>query len=156
MPTELGGICEYSQFDFSNFAVPTFLGLAAPTGAIRGGRSARKPHVGPKLDQALTKTIKIGVRVKAVGGPCKGIVCHRAGSDRLAGAESENRRRRILSPGVHQMTYRTLERRRQANDRADSQLPAGEEVHALVTFEITRYSVDAAGGYVDLQGMCQG
>jgi len=115
--------------------------LAAPTRAQFEEADPAKAAVGPKLDQALTKTIKIGVRVKAVGGPCKGIVCTVPvpidwPEQKVKIGEED------LSPGVHQMNYRTLGEGAKQMIVQIPQLPAGEEAHALVTFEITRYSVE--------------
>ena len=93
---------------------------------------------GAKLGDALTKKIKIGVRVKAVGGPCRAVTATVPvpidwPEQKVAAGEED------LSPGVHHVTYRTLD-----GGGAKQMviyipnIAAGEEAHVLVTFEITR------------------
>jgi hypothetical protein len=102
------------------------------------GDSAGK---GPQLGDALTKKIKIGVRVKAVGGPIRGITATVPvpidwPEQKVTIGEED------LSPGVHHSTYRTLDGGG-AKQMVISipNIAAGEEAHALVTFEVTRHSL---------------
>jgi hypothetical protein len=96
---------------------------------------------GPKLGSAQTKTIKIGVKIKAVGGPCRGIVASVPiptdwPEQKVKTGEED------LSPGVHHVTYRTLEGGVKQMIITIPTLAAGEEAHALVSFEVTRSSLD--------------
>src|SRR5262249_898442 len=97
--------------------------------------------LGPKLDQALTKTIRIGVKVKAVGGPVKGIV-----ATVPVPIEWPEQKVKIVkedfSAGVHQASYRTVEPGG-AKQMIISipTMTSGEELHAILSLEITRYSV---------------
>ena len=132
----------YSQFDFSNFAVPAFLVPRRADRAQFEEADPAKAGMGPKLDQALTKKIKIGVSVKAVGGPCKGIVCTVPFPIDWPEQKVKIRRgrsfaRRASSELPHAGAGA------EANDRADAATarPAKRRI-ALVTFEITRYSAN--------------
>jgi len=96
---------------------------------------------GPKMGSAQTKTIKIGVKIKAVGGPCRGIVASvpipTDWPEQKVKAGEED-----LSPGIHHVTYRTLEGGVKQMIITIPTLAAGEEAHALVSFEVTRSSLD--------------
>jgi hypothetical protein len=96
---------------------------------------------GPKIDESLTKKIKIGVKVKAVGGPVKGVratipVPLNWPEQKVSLGEED------LSAGVSHPTYRMLD-----NGGAKQMIVtipnivAGEEARALVTFEVTRSSI---------------
>jgi Transglutaminase-like superfamily len=126
---------------FRTSCLIALLCLAAPAWAQFEDADPAKAASGLKLDQALTKKIKIGVKVRAIGGPCKGIVATVPipidwPEQKVVPGEED------LSPGVHQMNYRTLGEGAKQMIVQIPQLPNGEEVHAYVTFEITRYSVE--------------
>jgi hypothetical protein len=95
---------------------------------------------GAKLDQALTKKIKIGVKVRAVGGPCKGIVATFPvpmdwPEQKVKIAEQD------LSAGVHEMKHRMLSGGAKQMIVQIPNLAPGEEARAIITFEVTRHSV---------------
>jgi hypothetical protein len=103
--------------------------------------TASDGKLGPKLDQALTKTIKVGVKVKAVGGPVKGIV-----ATLPIPIEWPEQKVKVVnedfSAGAHQVAYRTVEPggAKQMIVTIPT-MTSGEELHAIVSLEITRYSV---------------
>ncbi|HEY2761644.1 MAG TPA: transglutaminase domain-containing protein [Pirellulales bacterium] len=95
---------------------------------------------GPKLDSAATKQIKIGVRIKASGGPCHGIIC----TVPVPTDWPEQKVKQIqedISPSIRTVSYRTLDGSVKQMIIKIPDLVAGEEAHALVTFEITRASI---------------
>jgi hypothetical protein len=104
-------------------------------------KSAAAGSNGPKMGSAQTKTIKIGLKIKAVGGPCRGIVASvpipTDWPEQKVKAGEED-----LSPGIHHVTYRTLEGGVKQMIITIPTLAAGEEAHALVSFEVTRSSLD--------------
>ncbi len=106
---------------------------AAPNSAMTAGS-------GTQLGDALTKKIKIGVRVKAVGGPVRGVTATVPvpidWPEQTVKTGEED-----LSPGVHHAAYRTLDGggAKQMVITIPN-IAAGEEAHALVTFEVTRHS----------------
>jgi hypothetical protein len=96
---------------------------------------------GPKLDEALTKKIKMGVKLKAVGGPVKGIRATVAvpldwPEQKVKIGEDER------TGGAQAITFRTLD-----NGGAKQMivvvpnLVPGEEAKAILTLEVTRHSV---------------
>ena len=104
-------------------------------------KGAAAADQGPKLGSAQTKTIKIGVKIKAVGGPCRGIVASVPvptdwPEQKVKPGEED------LSQGIHHVTYRTLEGGVKQMIITIPTLAAGEEAHALVSFEVTRSSID--------------
>ncbi|HTQ38454.1 MAG TPA: transglutaminase family protein [Pirellulales bacterium] len=94
----------------------------------------------PKTDQSETSKIQFGVKVKAIGGACRGIVATIPvpldWPEQKVSVDSED-----ISPGVHEMNYRTLQGGAKQMIVTIPVLNAGEEAHALVTFEVTRSSV---------------
>lgn len=94
---------------------------------------------GPKLDQALTKRFKIGVTVRAVGGPCKGIV----GTMPVPTEWPEQKVEQVdedLSPGVRNVHYREIDGGVKQMVINIPNLSPGEEAHAFAIFEVTRSS----------------
>jgi transglutaminase-like putative cysteine protease len=95
---------------------------------------------GPKLGESLTKKMKIGVSVTAVGGTCRGIV-----STVPVPTDWPEQKVTILdedlSPSIHKVSYRTIDGGAKQMVVTMPELRSGEEAHAYVTFEFTRYSL---------------
>lgn len=92
---------------------------------------------GPKLDSLVTKKYKCGVTISARGGPCKGMVATvpipMEWPEQQVQVVSED-----ISPTVKSVTYRTVGGGARQMVIEIPLLPAGEEAHALVTFEVAR------------------
>jgi hypothetical protein len=105
-----------------------------PTASSAQGSNA------PKTDQSQTTKIQFGVRVRAVGGACRGMVATIPvpldWPEQKVSIDSED-----ISSTVHELNYRTLQGGAKQMIVTIPILNAGEEAHALVTFEITRSSV---------------
>ncbi len=103
------------------------------------GTGTSAPGKGPKLDQSVTKKMKFGVSITAVGGTCKGIV-----ATIPVPTEWPEQKVQVLdediSPSVHNVTYRTLDGTVKQMIVSMPELSSGQEAHALVTFQFTRYS----------------
>lgn len=112
---------------------------AGPAGAQFDVGTNTPTDKGPKLDQPLTKKMKLGVSVTAQGGPCKGIVATipfpTDWPEQKVQILDED-----LSPSVHHVSYRTIEGGVKQMVVAMPEIRSGEEAHAFVTFEFTRYS----------------
>ena len=119
------------------FAVAIALFSAAPAFAQFGEEPATK---GARNDKALTQKIKVGIIVTAVGGPIGAMT----GTAPVPFDWPEQKVRvdkEDLSPGVQKIEYKILNSGvRQMVIHVPS-LPAGQEAHALVTFEVTRSSL---------------
>ena len=109
------------------FGTSTALGQfnAAPTDAA-----------GPKLDKPVTVRWKVGVKVRASGGPCAGLfgtipVPTDWPEQQVKVAKEE------ISPAVRRVTYREEGGIKQLLFEIP-QLPAGETATALITFEVTK------------------
>ncbi len=103
------------------------------------GAGAPTSGKGPKLDQPVTKKMKLGVSVTAQGGACKGIVATIAfptdwPEQKVQIMEED------FSPSVHNVSYRTIDGGVKQMVVSMPQLRSGEEAHAFVTFEFTRYT----------------
>jgi hypothetical protein len=97
-----------------------------------------KPH-GIRLDKEVTQHWRVGVRISAVGGPCAGL----RGTIPVPSEWPEQKVRIVneeISPLVRQVSYRNVSGIRQMLF-VIPQLPAGQVVTALVTFEITRSTI---------------
>jgi hypothetical protein len=119
------------------------VGLAIPVAAQFDQAPSAKSGAtdkGPKLDQPATQKVTLGVKIRAIGGPCHGIVAsfpvpmdwpeqkvQIAQQDISAGVHQSPDR--ILSGGVKQMLINI------------PSLAAGEEAHAIITFDVTRNSI---------------
>ncbi|HZZ72284.1 MAG TPA: transglutaminase-like domain-containing protein [Pirellulales bacterium] len=94
---------------------------------------------GARNDKAATQKIKIGIVVTAVGGPVAGLVGTAPvpfdWPEQTVKVDKED-----LSPGVQKIEYKTLNSGVKQMIIHIPTLPAGQEAHALVTFEVTRYS----------------
>ncbi|HEY2882217.1 MAG TPA: transglutaminase family protein [Pirellulales bacterium] len=105
------------------------------------GASGSGAATSQKFGDPLVKKIKIGVKVKAVGGPCKGIVASMPvpiewPEQKVVQGEED------LSHGVQHISYRNLEGGgAKQMVIAIPSLTSGEEAHAIVTFEITRRDI---------------
>ncbi len=98
------------------------------------------PQHGAKLDKALTKKIKIGVSITAVGGPVRGMV----GTIPVPTEWPEQQVRIVdedVTPSVRAITYRMLDAGAKQMVISVPQLKTGEEAHAFITFEVTRHSL---------------
>jgi hypothetical protein len=95
---------------------------------------------GPQLEQATTKKYRCGMRITASGGPCKGIVATipvpMDWPEQQVSVLSED-----LSPTVSTVHYRTVAGGAKQMIMEIPLLPAGEESHALVTFEISKHTL---------------
>jgi hypothetical protein len=95
---------------------------------------------GAKLDKAITKKIKCGVRITASGGPCKGIqatvpVPMDWPEQQVQVLEED------ISPTVKNVTYRLVGGGARQMVVEIPMLPAGQEAHVLVTFEVSKHTV---------------
>ncbi len=94
---------------------------------------------GPKLGQAQTVRMQIGVIVKA-DGPCHGIV-----ATTPVPIDWPEQQVKMLdeetSPQVKKVTYRLIGKTARQMVVEIPQLSAGEEAKALVTFEVTRHTL---------------
>ena len=92
----------------------------------------------PKLQTGLTQRLQVGVKVTAVGGPCKGIV-----ATVPVPLEWPEQQLKIvneeLTPTVKPVKYRVTGGLRQMLIEIP-QLPAGQEAKAVITFEVYRSS----------------
>lgn len=96
-------------------------------------------QTGPKLGEPLTTRIQIGMIVSAGAGPCRGLV----GTVPVPLAWPEQEVRQVhedISPGVR-VRYRQVAPTVKQMVVSIPYLPAGQEVKALVTYELTRHSV---------------
>lgn len=94
---------------------------------------------GVRLDKQLTQRYKVGVNIRAVGGPCMGLM----GTIPVPGSWPEQEVREVdseISPLVRRVTYRDLDGVRQMLFSVP-QLPAGQTATAMVTFEVTKSTV---------------
>jgi hypothetical protein len=124
--------------------VPALLfGLAAHANAqfddANSGKPAQ-PTKGPKLDEPATQTIKLGVRVRAVGGPVRGIAATFPvpmdwPEQKVQVVEED------ISPGIHNSGERILSGGAKQMLISIPSLTAGEEAHAIITLQITRSSI---------------
>ncbi len=123
--------------------VAVTVGVILWVGAVRAqfdvGASSPTAGKGPKLDQPITKKMKLGVTVRAQGGTCKGIV-----ATIPFPTDWPEQKVQILeedfSPSVHNVSYRTIEGGVKQMVVAMPEVRSGEEAHAFVTFEFTRYT----------------
>ena len=102
--------------------------------------AGEKTAAGPRLGDARTQKFRVGVVVKAVGGPCKGIYATmpvpadwpeqkvQVVSEDLS-ADVRGLRYRMLPGGVRQMIVEIPD------------LPTGEVAKAVVTFSLERSSI---------------
>jgi hypothetical protein len=95
---------------------------------------------GPKLEKAVTKKYKCGVKVTATGGPCKGIAATipvpMDWPEQQVQVLEED-----LSPTVKSVNYRSVGAGVRQMVIEIPLLPAGQEAHAFVTFEITKHTL---------------
>lgn len=102
----------------------------------------QSPANGPKLGQASTQRIRIGVTIKATRGSIQ-----RAIATAPVPAEWPEQQVRIVnedvSHSVKSLTYRTLTGGGTSKQMVVEvpQLSAGQEAHALITFEVTRRAI---------------
>jgi hypothetical protein len=105
--------------------------------AVRGQFKTAEPTLGPQLDRPTTQRVRIGLSVKASGGPCKGIyatlpvpmewpeqVVKVVEEDVTPNAKLG--KNRLLGGTVTQMIVEI------------PQLATGQEARAVVTYEVTR------------------
>jgi transglutaminase-like putative cysteine protease len=118
----------------------TLVSLVAVPTTARAQFKTDATGKGPQLGAAKTKKYKCGVQITARGGPCKGI---RATipipmdwPEQQVQVLSED-----LSPTVRSVNYRTVGGGAKQMIVEVPLLPAGEEAHALVTFEVTRHTL---------------
>ncbi len=103
-----------------------------------GADSANKPDLGPKLGDTQVQQIKIGISITAEGGACEGIVATtpvpidwaeqqvKVIEQDVSAAVREFEDFRMIDGTVKQMVLTV------------PYLAAGEEAHAILTFEVTR------------------
>lgn len=98
------------------------------------------PNKGPKLaPDEVVERWQIGVSVRAAEGPCAEIESTVA----LPGDWPEQEAKVVaedFSPFITRIDYRTVDNVRQIVVAAP-ELPAGEEAHALITFDIVRHAL---------------
>jgi transglutaminase-like putative cysteine protease len=95
---------------------------------------------GPKLDQAGTQRIKIGVIIKAKGGPCRGIVAtvpvpHDWPEQQVQIVNED------ITPTVTNVSYRMIGGTVKQMAIEIPLLPADEEARAVITFEIHKQNL---------------
>ncbi len=104
---------------------------------------------GTTLDQPTTQKVSLGVRIRAVGGPCRGIsVSFPVPMDWPE--QKVQIDQQDFSPGIHQSSDRILSGGEKQMVVSVPSLASGEEAHAVITFEVTRELDFAARRYVDL------
>jgi hypothetical protein len=95
---------------------------------------------GPKLDQPVTQKVTLGVRIRAVGGPCRGIVASfpvpMDWPEQKVQIDQQD-----ISPGIHQASDRILSGGAKQMLISIPSLASGEEAHAVITFDVTRSSI---------------
>ncbi len=95
---------------------------------------------GPQPDKAVTKKIKCGIRVTASGGPCKGIVATvpvpmNWPEQQVQVLEED------ISPMVKSVNYRSVGEGARQMVIEIPMLPAGQEAHVLVTYEVNKHTL---------------
>ena len=95
---------------------------------------------GVKLDQAVTKKIKCGVRITASGGPCKGIV-----ATVPVPMDWPEQQVQVLeedfSPTVKSVNFRVVGGGARQMVVEIPILPSGQEAHAYVTYEVNKHTL---------------
>ncbi len=101
---------------------------------------AKPTDKGPALDQPTTQKVTLGVRIRAVGGPCRGIVASfpvpMDWPEQKVQIDHQD-----ISPGIHQSSDRVLSGGAKQMVISVPSLASGEEAHAVITFEVTRSSI---------------
>ncbi|HEY2828051.1 MAG TPA: transglutaminase family protein [Pirellulales bacterium] len=115
------------------------LPAAAQFDAAPGTKVAQADN-GPKLDQPTTQKVTLGVKIRAIGGPCRGIVASfpvpmEWPEQKVEAADKD------FSPGVHLASERVLSGGAKQILINIPSLASGEEAHAIMTFEVTRSSI---------------
>jgi Transglutaminase-like superfamily len=104
------------------------------------GTKAVHVDKGPKLDQPATQKVTLGVRIRAIGGPCRGIVVSfpvpMDWPEQKVEIENQD-----FSAGIHQSSDRTLSGGAKQSLINIPNLASGEEAHAIITFEVTRNAI---------------
>lgn len=99
-----------------------------------------KTASGPRLGESRTQKFRVGVEVKAVGGPCKGIYATMPvpadWPEQKVQVVSED-----LSADVRGLRYRTLPGGVRQMIVEIPDLPSGEQAKAIVTFSLERASI---------------
>ncbi len=116
------------------FAWIVFVGMVSPAFAQFGEEA---PTKGARLDKPLTQKIKIGMIITASGGP----IAAMTGTAPVPFEWPEQKvtvAKEDLSPGVQKIEYKTLNAGVKQMIIKVPSLPAGQEAHALITFEVTR------------------
>jgi hypothetical protein len=113
--------------------------LVAPISAF-AQFTADESDGGPRRENPITTKIKCGVRITASGGPCKGIV-----ASVPVPADWPEQQVRIadenISPLVKRIQYRQLGGGVKQMLVEIPMLPTGQTAEALVTFEVTKYTL---------------
>ena len=95
------------------------------------------PEKGPRSDRQSVQKLKIGVVIKAVGGPCKGIY-----ATLPVPTDWPEQKVQVLeedvSPSVKRVGYRVLGGSVKQMIIEIPQLASGQEAKALITYEVTR------------------
>ena len=101
-----------------------------------------KTTSGPRLGESRTQKFRVGVEVKAVGGPCKGIYATMPvpadWPEQKVQVVSED-----LSADVRGLRYRTLPGGVKQMVVEIPELPAGRQARAVVTFQLERAAIVA-------------
>ena len=112
---------------------------AVPVRAQFGGEDQSN---GVKLDKEFTECYKVGMTVRALGGPCHGLLA----TIPVPTDWPEQKVRIVdeeITPNVRHVNYRTLEGGVKQMLVSIPYLANGEVARALVTFEVRRYSLQA-------------
>lgn len=136
-------------FDFSSFLKTTVLAVVALFGLVTlahaqfdesSSTKSVQTDKGPKLDQPSTQKVTLGVKIRAIGGPCRGIVASfpvpMDWPEQKVQIDEQN-----FSAGVRQSSDRILSAGAKQLIISIPSLASGEEAHAVITFEVTRNSL---------------
>ena len=135
----------HDRLDLMRATIVTLLlfGLVShAAGQFDEAPSTKTAHVdkGPKLDQPATQKVTLGMKIRAIGGPCRGIVVSfpvpMDWPEQKVEIENQD-----LSAGVHQSSDRTLSGGAKQTLISIPNLASGEEAHAIFTFEVTRNAI---------------
>ncbi len=124
---------------FYRLAVPLLLlSIAASPALAQFGQAADAK--GPKLDKESVQHYEFGIEVTAESGPCKNLL-----ATTPVPIDWPEQRVRVMkediSPFVKNITYRPVGKMSKQMVISVPYIPAGETVRAVVTLEISRYSL---------------
>jgi hypothetical protein len=118
----------------------TALGCAAPAAAQFLDTAPAPGAAAPRLGDVRSQKYRVGLRVTAAGGPCRGIYATlpvpNDWPEQKVRVAAED-----VSPLVRSLRYRVLPGDVKQMVVEIPDLPAGQQAHAIVTFELERGSI---------------